>query len=507
MSSGTIPMSPGARLLPETANWSGSAPAVGVSTDDSRRWQESLAGFYKRVRTGVKGRRKHYYYQRIKERMAKIVPPGARVLDIGCGHGDLLTHLKPSVGVGVDFDQRVIEEASEAHPTHRFVHMRGEDVASLGEKFDYVLICQSLGEIYDLRRLFQAIHSVCHARTRLVIVHYNRVWQPALKFMEWIGLKNPSPEQNWAPADEVTHLLDLSQFETIRTFGMTLAPLYVPGVSAVVNRFLGNLPILNRFGVNYFVVARSVKSEVLQQHKTNSVSIVVPARNESGHIQPLLDRIPCMTPEQEVIFVEGNSTDDTWDVIQAAVKQYNGPFRVSCMQQEGQGKGDAVRKGFAAATGDVLMILDADISVPPEELTSFYDAIASGKGEFINGSRMVYLMDKKAMRFLNLLGNKAFGWMFTYLLSQRFRDTLCGTKVLTREDYERLTANRKYFGDFDPFGDFDLLFGAAKMNLKILDVPVHYKARTYGETNISRFRHGLILLRMCAFAARKLKFV
>ncbi|MCH7596801.1 MAG: glycosyltransferase family 2 protein, partial [Planctomycetes bacterium] len=218
-------------------------------------------------------------------------------------------------------------------------------------------------------------------------------------------------------------------------------------------------------------------------------------------------RIPRMTDQQEVIFVEGHSTDDTWDEIRRVADSYDGPFTIKVMRQEGKGKGDAVRKGFAAASGDVLMILDADISVPPEELPMFFDTLASGRGEFINGSRMVYLMDKRAMRFLNLLGNKAFGLVFTYLLSQRFRDTLCGTKVLLRADYERIAANRSYFGDFDPFGDFDLLFGAARASLKIVDVPVHYKARTYGETNISRFRHGLILLRMCLFAARKIKFV
>lgn len=177
------------------------------------------------------------------------------------------------------------------------------------------------------------------------------------------------------------------------------------------------------------------------------------------------------------------------------------------MKQTGEGKGDAVRQAFAQASGDVLMILDADLSVSPEELPAFYHAITSGQGELINGSRMVYLMDRKAMRFLNLLANKLFGWLFTFLINQRCRDTLCGTKVLMRRDYERIAANRDYFGGLDPFGDFDLLFGASRLNLKILDVPIHYKARTYGETNISRFRHGLMLLRMCALASRKLKFV
>ena len=177
------------------------------------------------------------------------------------------------------------------------------------------------------------------------------------------------------------------------------------------------------------------------------------------------------------------------------------------MQQSGRGKGDAVRKGFAEARNDVLVILDADISVPPEEVPQFVRALECGHGEFINGSRMVYPMDKRAMRFLNLLANKFFGYAFTFLLGQRFRDTLCGTKVISRRDYERLAANRSYFGDFDPFGDFDLLFGAARLNLKIVDIPVHYKERIYGETNISRFSHGWLLLKMCAFAARKIKFV
>ena len=177
------------------------------------------------------------------------------------------------------------------------------------------------------------------------------------------------------------------------------------------------------------------------------------------------------------------------------------------MQQPGKGKADAVRKGYSQATGDILMILDADLTVPPEDLPKFYDALASGKGGFINGTRLVYQMEKEAMRFLNLLGNKFFSMAFTWLLDQRFKDTLCGTKVMFRTDYEKLVKNRKFFGDFDPFGDFDLIFGAHKLNLKIVEIPIRYRERTYGSTNISRFKHGLILLRMCLFAARKIKFI
>lgn len=478
-----------------------------AGTPAARRWRDAVGAFYDKLHRPGTHRRRHYYYDRIKQRLAHIVPPHARVLDIGCGTGDLLASLNPSVGVGVDLSRANIDEARRQHPGLRFHYMPGEGIHALNDTFDYVIVSQTLGEIYDLQALFKALHAVCHARTRLLVVHYNRLWQPALKLAEMLGIKRPTPEQNWVPSEEVQNLLTLSGFETVRVTGLTIMPLYIPLLSALLNRWVANLPTVHLLGLNYIIVARPNAKVLEPAQRPQSVTIVVPARNEAGHIRPLLERIPRMAPRQEVIFVEGRSKDDTWRVVQETVEAYNGPFDVSCIQQQGNGKGDAVRKGFEAATGDVLMILDADISVEPEELPPFFEALANGHGEFINGSRMVYLMDRRAMRFLNLLGNMCFGWIFTYLLSQRFRDTLCGTKVLRRSDYKRIAANRAYFGEFDPFGDFDLLFGAARLNLKIIDVPVHYKARTYGETNISRFRHGLVLLRMCAFAARKIRFI
>lgn len=482
-------------------------PAAALVAADECRWLDSVRVFYDQLAANGMPTRTRYYFQRIKERLKTLVEPTSRVLEIGCGDGELLAFLRPSVGVGVDVSRNMVQVARHRHPDYRFLAMRGEEVHELNDTFDYVVISQTLGEIYDLQKLLRSVRRVCHARTRLLIVHDSRLWQPALKLMEWLRIKKGSPERNWTPSEEVENLLRLSGFAPVRTFDMTLLPVYVPLLSTFLNRFAANLPGLHHLALNYVIIARPMPLGDSTQNRPTSVSIVVPARNEAGHIKPLLDRIPRMAPRQEIIFVEGGSTDDTWRVIQEAARTYRGPFDIKCMRQEGQGKGDAVRKGFAAATGDVLMILDADISVPPEELSMFFDALACGHGEFINGSRMVYLMDAKAMRFLNLLGNKLFGCVFTYLLSQRFRDTLCGTKVLSRRDYERIAANRAHFGDFDPFGDFDLLFGAARLNLRIVDVPVHYKARSYGETNISRWKHGWMLLRMCLFAARKIKFV
>ena len=238
------------------------------------------------------------------------------------------------------------------------------------------------------------------------------------------------------------------------------------------------------------------------------MSIIIAARNESGHIEELIARIPSFGGGVEVIFIEGNSIDNTYEVIESCINKnsFSG-ISYKLLKQSGKGKGDAVRMGFEHASGDVLIILDADITVPPEELHRFFDPIASGEAEFVNGVRLVYPMEDDAMRFFNLLGNKFFSWAFTWLLGQPIRDTLCGTKALKKTDYELIARNRKYFGDFDPFGDFDLLFGATKLNLKILEVPVRYRARRYGETNISRWKHGWLLLKMVAFAATRIKFI
>jgi SAM-dependent methyltransferase len=485
--------------------------APGTGGTDSHDWQESLRGFYGRVRAtlreGARDRWVDYAHIRLKNRLAEIVPAGSRVLDVGCGNGELLAHLQPAYGVGIDLNEADIVTASKAHPHLHFHTLAAEDVGKLGQKFDFVVLSQVLDELYDLRDFLRALQTVSHARTRVIVVLQSRLWQPVLRFLEWCGIKSPSPRRNWLPHDEIIHLLGLGDFQTVRMFSMTIAPLYVPIVSAILNRVIANIPGFGWLGLNDVIISRSIKPEILSAGQPRSVSIVIPARNEAGHIEQLLSRIPVLSPTQEVIFVEGRSTDETWQRIQQVARRYEGPMTVKTLQQDGVGKGDAVRKGFAHASGDVLMILDADISVPPEELKGFHEALAAGQGEFINGSRMVYLKDKRAMRFLNLLGNKFFGWMFTYLLSQRFRDTLCGTKALTRGDYQRIVANRSYFGDFDPFGDFDLIFGAAKANLKIIDMPVHYKARTYGQTNISRFQHGWLLLKMCILAAHKIKFV
>ncbi len=447
-----------------------------------------------------------YYWNDIVSYCNYFIHDENSVLDVGCGVGDTLSKIKGKRKVGIDFSQGMIHQAKSTYPNLEFHHMDAEEL-HLDEKFDVILLTNVVGCFDNVQDVLRQLRKVCHDRTRIIITYYNYVWEPVLKMGEWIGLKKKSPQQNWLSYIDIENLLFLSDFESYKVTRRQILPFNIPIISWLVNRYIARLPFFNHFGLSQFVFARpmSVQTEnVLEKYST---TVVIPARNEAGNIENAITRLPVFGKHTEIIFVEGNSTDNTWDVIRDVQAKYAATHDIKIAQQEGKGKGDAVRKGYAMATGDILMILDADLTVPPEDLPKFYEALASGKGEFINGSRLVYPMEDKAMRFLNTLGNKFFSTLFSWMLEQPIKDTLCGTKVMFREDYIKLVANRKFFGEFDPFGDFDLLFGAFKLNLKIVDLPIRYRERVYGDTNISRFKHGLLLLRMCWFAAGKVKFI
>ncbi|WP_229598827.1 glycosyltransferase [Runella limosa] len=450
-------------------------------------------------------RQNRYYYTCLIQYLRFVIPSNASILEIGCGTGYLLEKLQPSRGVGIDSSKGMIEYARQHRGQHDYFHMDAEAL-ELTETFDYVIISDTIGYFGDVQKVFQEVQKVCTPQTRVIISYTNFFWLPLLRFAEIIGLKMPQKRQNWLDISDIANLLTLANFDVVRQTKKIIFPRYIPLVSWFLNKYVGNLPLFNFFGLVTFLVARSVKKP-FKAAEDMTVSVVIPARNEKGNIEALVQRTPKMGKETEIIFVEGNSTDDTWGEIQRICQKYQGQVPLKWIQQEGKGKGDAVRKGYSIATGDVLMILDADMTVPPEDLPKFFEAIATGKGEYINGTRLVYPMEKEAMRTLNLLGNKFFSIAFSWLLGQRLKDTLCGTKVMTRENYLKLAANRSYFGDFDPFGDFDLIFGAAKLNLKFIEVPIRYRARTYGETNISRFKHGWLLLKMTFFALNKIKFL
>lgn len=444
------------------------------------------------------------YFQRLAKVYGFNIPEGLRVLELGCGKGDLLAALKPSFGVGVDFSPMMIEQAQQRHPELCFV-LADAHTFSTEEKFDFVILSDLVNDLWDVQALFENIQNVCTPHTRIIVNMYSRLWEIPLGFGQITGLAQSNLDQNWLEVKDINHFLNLTGFEVLRTWQEFIFPLPIPLIQPLINRYLVKFGLFRWMALSNFIVAKPTAGKK-PSRSLPKVSVIVPARNEAGNIPEILERVPEMGSGTEIVFVEGHSKDDTLEVIREQIALH--PERdCKLFNQPGKGKGDAVRLGFIEATGDILMILDADLTVPPEYLPRFYSALVTGKGEFINGVRLVYPMEKQAMRFMNLLGNKFFSLAFSWLLGQPIKDTLCGTKVLWREDYDRIARNRTYFGDFDPFGDFDLLFGAARLNLKLVDLPIRYKERTYGTTNIQRWKHGALLLRMVIFAASRLKFV
>jgi SAM-dependent methyltransferase len=478
-------------------------------TDFDRRENESLTrrvAAYDRI-AEWRARRlteHHYYSEQVRNLVSSLVLPGASVLEVGCGLGDLLAVLDGPRRVGIDLSPRMIELAKARHPE---LDLRVADAerGPLPEgPFDAIVLSDTIGHFGDIEAALERLKGLLSPEGRIIVTYYNFVWEPALKVAERFGLKTPWPEANWLSMGDIANLLRLSGFEVVRRGTDILLPAYVPVVSELANRVASKLPLIRDAALVDYFVGRPVVEHAVSP--LPGVSVVCPCRNEKGNIRDAVLRTPVMGPATELIFVDGNSSDGTVEEIEAVMREYRGPLALKLVHQgAGKGKGDAVRKGFAAASNEVLMILDSDLTVPPEDLPKFYNALVTGKGEFINGVRLVYPMEGEAMRFLNLLGNKFFSTALSWLMEQPIKDSLCGTKVLFRRDYERIAHHRSFFGDFDPFGDFDLLFGAARLNLRIIDVPIRYRARTYGDTKISRFRDGWLLLKMTAFGFRKMR--
>jgi SAM-dependent methyltransferase len=472
------------------------------------RDREAVRAFYDDAAAERDGwhARNGFYHAELLRLVRRHCPPGRRVLEIGCGTGDLLAALEPSAGVGLDFSEPMLERARAKHPRLAFVRGDAEelpdDLARRGP-FDVVVLSDLVGSLVDVERACAELHAVCDEDTRVVVTYYNYLWEPVLRTAERLRLKAPQPPQNWLSLADLRNLLDLAGFETIKSGTSVLLPVRVPLLSRFLNRYVAPLPLVEHLCVLMQVVARK-----RPPRRERTVSVVIPCRNEADNVDALVDRTPVMGAGTEIVFVDGASTDGTVERIEAAIARRRGDRTIRLLhQRDPKGKAEATHIGFRGATGEVLMILDADVTVMPEDLVKFYEVIAEGRAEFVNGSRLVYPMDRHAMRFLNLLGNKFFSVLLTWLLGQRVRDTLCGTKVLLSKHYDRVMAVRDEIGDVDPFGDFELLLGASAADLRIVEIPVRYRERTYGTTKISRFRHGWQLLLTCAAAARKLKLL
>lgn len=446
----------------------------------------------------------NFYHKRLSTLLRHIIPKNRSVLEIGCGEGKLLQSLSPRVGVGIDFSSLMCERAKSLNQDLIIIQADAHNIP-LYTTFEFIVISDLLNDLWDAQQFFHQIKKLSNQDTRIIINVYSRLWEIPLAIGQKVKLAKPNLLQNWFTPLDIERLLKLENIEVINISPEIVFPFYIPLITPIINRFVGRFWPFNLFAITNLIVARSLEKDT-RSIQEPTVSVVIPARNESGNIESLFQRTPLMGSGTELIFVEGHSKDNTFKTINNLIEDYSN-LDVKLYQQTGKGKGDAVRLGFEKAKGDILMILDSDLSVPPENLSRFYDALVNNKGEFINGVRLVYPMEDQAMRFLNIVGNKFFSLAFSWLMNQPIKDTLCGTKVLYKKDYLQIANNRSYFGNFDPFGDFDLLFGASKLNLNIVDLPIRYRSRIYGQTNIQRFKHGFLLFRMLWIAALKLKFI
>ena len=451
--------------------------------------------------------RNRYYYELLNRLLRFLVEPQKRVLSVRCGTGNLLAVVQPVKGKGIDICPEIVEIAQQRNRSFEFAVAfpdKEEFRRAFGpeEKFDYILF-NDIGDTVDILQALRNLKPLCQRHTRVLVITYNRLWEPLVTFAEWIGMKVPRTEQNWLSTLDIANLLQLAGFEALETHRVVILPKYVPVVSAFLNRFCARLPLLKRLCMTQVVVGRLVPPPVPKEEL--SVSVIIPCKDEMGNVEDAAQRIPELGRQTEIIFCDDQSTDGTAEEVLRVQSLY---LDKDIRLERGPGvcKSRNVWTGFDAATGDILMILDADLTTIPEELPYFVDVIASGQAEFVNGSRLVYPVPKGAMTTANMLGNKFFSVAFTYLLGQHVKDTLCGTKVFWRSDWERIKPMLGSWGIEDRWGDYELLFGAAKLNLKILDLPVHYQERIYGSTKMTKvFRNGLVMLRMCWHGFLKLK--
>lgn len=437
-----------------------------------------------------------YYYSTIKAFISRIIPPGWRVLEVGCGTGEVLAAIQPSRGVGIDISLEMVNIASRKFPQHTFIHSPVENL-QLEEKFDYIIMVDVVDHVYDVMDVFGSLYRFCTPTTRIILTTINPWWEPVLSWMEKIGAKMPEGPHNFIEKGTLRKIFEMMDFTVSYSGFLLLFPKRIPVLS-----YLANSLGVRIWGLNRLASAQYMIIQPMTANKTDlgyGCSVIIPCYNEEDNIEEAIRRIPRMGRETEIIVVNDGSTDNTVAKIKSL--QAGIPHLKLIDHKANRGKGYAVRRGFEAASQEVLMILDADMSTPPEELPLFFEPLNKGICQFVNGTRMVYLMQDQAMRTLNLFGNKIFGGLMSFLTQQSLTDTLCGTKAMYKRDLPRIQWG------LDRWGDFDLLFGAARMGSKIMEVPVHYMTRKSGESKMKTFRHGFHLLWACFRGFRELIFI
>ena len=427
------------------------------------------------------------YHDRIRRFYQQIIPRGSRVLEIGCARGDLIASVEPSYGLGIDISGNMVEEAKRKYPDLDF---RQGEIEALPPRtdFDYIILSNLVDYIEDLYLFFYRLKDWTNDNTKIVITNFNPLWAPVVRMQAKLWLRVPEAQRNFVTLLDICNILDVLGYDVSESGYRLISPLYIPLVSFFLNKLVPRLYAINNLSSTQYVVCR--RKQAASKRDALSCTVVVPCHNEEGNVEECVKRIPTVGRATEIIIVDDGSTDKTYDIAQRLSRE---DPRVRMIRfDKNRGKANAVKAGFDNATGDVLVILDADMAVMPEEIPKFFNTIADGRAEFVNGTRMVYPIEKEAMKFANYIGNKIFGIVLSVIVGQRNTDTLCGTKGLLKRHWQHI--DMKGHG----WGDFDLLYGAARLKLKMVEMPVRYKKRMSGRSKMKALRHGLGMLKICS---------
>lgn len=438
-----------------------------------------------------------YFHQSVNRAFRFLVPEGKSLLYYGRYIPGLLPGLKSSRCVVVSHDPPTGDDlaAMEAERV-QFIHSAYDAYRPEGT-FDYVILHGALGESHDICTLLRSVRSVCTPATRLIIYQHNYLWQGVIALAERLKIIEKGATQNWISVRDLSAALNGMGFQVVRSFRQMLCPFRFGGLGRLINGVATLLPVLDFFNLNQYIVARPVGAAAAAEKKYSSLSIVLTVRDERGNIEPVVKTLPAICPDQEILFVEGHSSDGTREEIERVMGLYP-EKNIRVMSQPGKGQGDAIRTGFRAARGDVIILYEGDGTSLPEDIRFFYDALDSGRFEFVEGSRFIYPFDERSMPLLNKVGNIFFARWFSWFLGQHTTDVLSGIKAISKKEFATIDEHWGFMGLDDPFGDFELLYGAFRFGLTCCEIPMHYQPRTYGVSKSRVFRHGAYLLRMAA---------
>lgn len=362
-------------------------------------------------------------------------------------------------------------------------------IENIEKKFDVIVVTDVL-EIYsDIYLFLEKLNNLLEDNGKLILSSVNTRWGNLLKIAELLGLKSKTNNFSYIHLNKIEKISNGAGYDLIETITRQFIPFKFLYLGNIINKILELLLFYFKFGVKTYIVLRKISI----REKSLSKTIIIPAKNEEGNLEELVSRIPKFE-NCEIIFSIGESSDRTLEVSKKIIDK-NSDFNIKLIEQSKNGKANAVWEAIALSSGDVLAILDSDLSVDPETLKDFFKIIESNSADFVNGTRLVYEMEKGSMRIINKLGNRVFQYLIGKIINEDLTDSLCGTKVFKKDLIKKIFWWQDNFNLKDPFGDFDLIFAASYTGQKILEYPIHYRTRKYGTTQISRFRDGFKLVK------------